>query len=139
MNKKEPNRPGESTLAWVLRRLGANRDLEEGIPAGTPLPLPLRVGELAEDINKAAAALRAGQVPPAVALGAAAASLKPPFDDTKTYFHQGDPVRKVGGDYSFDGTVLTPITKLSGVVRYAVEDDRGVVHIFSARQLEKRL
>lgn len=53
-------------------------------------------------------------------------------------FNIGDAVRKVGGDYRFDGHVQGIITKRSGEVRYAVEDDRGVLFIFHARQLEHR-
>lgn len=53
-------------------------------------------------------------------------------------FVQGDPVSKVGGDYRFDGTVIGVFVKLSGAVRYAVEDDRGVIHIYSAKNLVKR-
>jgi len=45
-------------------------------------------------------------------------------------------VRKVGGDYTFEGVVVAVFTKLSGKVRYVVEDDRGVLHIFSDKQLE---
>lgn len=47
-------------------------------------------------------------------------------------------VRKIGGDYRFDGTVVGIIAKLSGEIRYAVEDDRGIVHIFRREQLERR-
>lgn len=54
-------------------------------------------------------------------------------------FREGDPVSKVTGDYHFDGWVVGIITKRSKVLRYAVEDDRGVVHIFAARQLRIRV
>jgi len=50
-------------------------------------------------------------------------------------FKVGDLVSKAGGDYRFDGTVIGVFTKLSGLVRYAVEDDRGVIHIYSAKNL----
>ena len=50
----------------------------------------------------------------------------------------GDPVRKVGGDYQFEGTVVAAFYKLSGVRRFVVEDDRGVLHVYSARILERR-
>jgi len=53
-------------------------------------------------------------------------------------FSVGDLVSKVGGDYRFDGTVIGVFVKLSGAVRYAVEDDRGVIHIYSAKNLVKR-
>lgn len=45
----------------------------------------------------------------------------------------GSKVSKVGGDYRFDGTIVAAFTKLSGAVRYAVEDDRGVLHIYSRK------
>lgn len=50
-------------------------------------------------------------------------------------FVRGDKVGKVGGDYTFDGIVVSSFLKLSGQRRYAVEDDRGVVHIYSAKNL----
>lgn len=53
-------------------------------------------------------------------------------------FRLGEHVSKVGGDYRFDGTVIGVFVKLSGVVRYAVEDDRGVIHIYSAKNLKRR-
>ena len=49
----------------------------------------------------------------------------------------GDKVRKVGGDYRFDGVVVSVFSKLSGVRRCVVEDDRGVLFIFNEKQLEK--
>lgn len=51
---------------------------------------------------------------------------------------RGDLVSKVGGDYRFDGIVVAAFEKLSGGVRYVVEDDRGVLHIFSAKNLHDR-
>lgn len=47
----------------------------------------------------------------------------------------GSQVKKVGGDYRFDGVVISIFEKLSGQIRYAVEDDRGVIHIYSAKNL----
>lgn len=49
----------------------------------------------------------------------------------------GDKVSKKGGDYRFDGTVVAVFTKLSGVERYVVEDDRGVLHIYGPSNLVK--
>ncbi len=49
-----------------------------------------------------------------------------------------DKVSKVGGDYRFDGTIVAVFTKLSGVVRFVVEDDRGVLHIYSEKNLKIR-
>jgi len=53
-------------------------------------------------------------------------------------FKRLDPVSKSGGDYRFEGHVVGVIEKLSGEVRYAVEDDRGCLHIFNERQLIAR-
>lgn len=53
-------------------------------------------------------------------------------------FSIGDPVSKVGGDYRFDGVVRGVISKLSGEIRYVVEDDRGVLHIYSDMLLVRR-
>lgn len=50
-------------------------------------------------------------------------------------FRQGQTVSKTGGDYTFDGTVVAVFAKLSGKVRYVVEDDRGILHIFSEQNL----
>ena len=52
-------------------------------------------------------------------------------------FAVGDAVRKVGGDYSFEGVVRGVIRKASGAVRFAVEDARGVLMIYSAANLER--
>lgn len=51
------------------------------------------------------------------------------------YFDVDDPVRKVGGDYTFEGWVVAKFNKRSGAVRYVVEDDRGVLHVYSAKNL----
>lgn len=53
-------------------------------------------------------------------------------------FQIGDLVCKRSGDYRFDGTVVAAFRKISGVQRYVVEDDRGVLHIFSTEQLRRR-
>lgn len=53
-----------------------------------------------------------------------------------TYSVVGDKVSKVGGDYTFDGVVVSIFKKLSGQQRFVVEDDRGVLHIFSAKNLK---
>jgi hypothetical protein len=49
----------------------------------------------------------------------------------------GQLVEKVGGDYQFEGHVVAKFAKLSGAVRYVVEDDRGVLHVYSAKILRK--
>lgn len=51
-------------------------------------------------------------------------------------FLVGDKVKKVGGDYTFVGVVVARFTKLSGLIRYVVEDDRGVLHVYNDRNLE---
>lgn len=52
-------------------------------------------------------------------------------------FAIGDYVEKVGGDYQFTGWVVGVPIKRSGAVRYVVEDDRGVLHIYSAKILRR--
>jgi hypothetical protein len=47
----------------------------------------------------------------------------------------GDRVEKIGGDYSFQGVIVVTFTKLSGQKRFVVEDDRGVLHIYSEKNL----
>ena len=47
----------------------------------------------------------------------------------------GDKVEKVGGDYRFDSTIVAVFKKLSGEVRVVAEDDRGILHIFSEKNL----
>lgn len=51
-------------------------------------------------------------------------------------FAVGDFVEKIGGDYTFIGTVVSVFPKLSGSIRYVVEDDRGVLHIYSEKNLK---
>lgn len=46
----------------------------------------------------------------------------------------GRAVAKRGGDYEFDGEIRAVIVKRSGAVRYAVEDDRGLLLVMNARQ-----
>jgi len=48
----------------------------------------------------------------------------------------GDLVEKVGGDYTFVGHVVSVFEKLSGAVRLVVEDDRGVLHVYSEKILK---
>lgn len=51
-------------------------------------------------------------------------------------FDEGDYVRKDGGDYRFEGWVDAVIVKRSGQVRFVVEDNRGLLFIFSERDLK---
>lgn len=50
-------------------------------------------------------------------------------------YNVGDKVSKIGGDYTFDGIVVAVFLKLSGATRYVVEDDRGVLHVYSEKTL----
>lgn len=50
-------------------------------------------------------------------------------------FKVGDKVEKVGGDYTFVGYVVAVFPKLSGAIRLVVEDDRGVLHVYSQKIL----
>lgn len=50
-------------------------------------------------------------------------------------FAAGDHVEKTGGDYCFRGVVVARFVKLTGAVRYVVEDDCGLLFIFNARNL----
>lgn len=52
-------------------------------------------------------------------------------------FQVGDRVIKDGGDYTFEGTVVAVIHKLSGAIRYVVEDDRGILLIMLESKLKK--
>lgn len=53
-------------------------------------------------------------------------------------FKVGDKVEKVGGDYTFVGVVVSVFQKLSGAVRLVVEDDRGVLHVYSEKNLRMK-
>jgi hypothetical protein len=48
----------------------------------------------------------------------------------------GDKVKKVTGDYKFEGTVVAAFEKLSGKPRYVVENEDGILHIFSDKNLK---
>ena len=48
----------------------------------------------------------------------------------------GDTVRKVGGDYTYEGVVVARFYKVSGLVRFVVEDFRGLLFIFNESSLE---
>lgn len=50
----------------------------------------------------------------------------------------GDEVSKVGGDYTFEGMIVAAFYKLSGAPRYVVEDDRGVLHVYSFKNLKRK-
>lgn len=50
-------------------------------------------------------------------------------------FDVGDRVEKHGGDYTLIGHVVAVFAKRSGVVRYVVEDERGILMIYSEKNL----
>lgn len=45
-------------------------------------------------------------------------------------------VKRVNSDYTFEGTIVSVFQKVSRHVRYVVEDDRGVLFIMSAKNLQ---
>jgi hypothetical protein len=47
----------------------------------------------------------------------------------------GDKFTKTGGDYSFKGTVVGVITKLSGEVRVVGENKDGLLFIFNPKAI----
>ena len=49
----------------------------------------------------------------------------------------GDLVGKVGGDYTFEGPVVSEFVRLNGKSQFVCEDDRGVLHIFGEKQIAK--
>ena len=48
----------------------------------------------------------------------------------------GDIVERVNSDYKFVGTIRSVFQKNSGVTRYVVEDDRGILFIWSRKNFE---
>jgi len=52
-------------------------------------------------------------------------------------FQVGDVVIKIGGDYTFEGIVVSAFWKVSGAHRYVVENKNGILHIFSEKNLMK--
>jgi hypothetical protein len=46
-------------------------------------------------------------------------------------------VGKVGGDYTFEGPVVSAFQRLNGKMQFVCEDDRGVLHIFDQKQIAK--
>ena len=56
--------------------------------------------------------------------------------DLKVAFEFGIKVKKVGGDYTYEGVIAGIILKTSGEIRYVVEDDRGMLFIFNEKSLE---
>lgn len=60
---------------------------------------------------------------------------EPVKEKPEFFFSKGEKVSKTNGDYRFDGIVVSAFKKLSGEVRYVVEDDRGILHIYSNKNL----
>jgi hypothetical protein len=53
-------------------------------------------------------------------------------------FEVGEVVEKCVGDYTFIGPVVSKFLKLDGTsLRYVAEDDRGILHVFSQKQLRR--
>lgn len=50
----------------------------------------------------------------------------------------GDSVYKVGGGYRFEGVVVAKFQKLSGQIRYVVENREGLLFISSNYNLEPK-
>lgn len=50
-------------------------------------------------------------------------------------FKVGDYVIKRSGDYTYEGVIVACFTKQSGVVRFVVEDERGLLLIMAPHQL----
>ena len=53
----------------------------------------------------------------------------------KAKYTFGQHVVKETGDYVFEGDIRSVFTKRNGATRYCVENDQGIVHIFSEHQL----
>lgn len=49
----------------------------------------------------------------------------------------GDKIKKMGGDYNYEGTIISIFQKLSGATRVVVEDTRGLLLIMNEKQLER--
>lgn len=50
----------------------------------------------------------------------------------------GDEVVKNDGDYTFEGRIVSVFQKLSGQIRYVVENPAGILHIYSRKNLKKK-
>lgn len=51
-------------------------------------------------------------------------------------YKTGQQFKKVGGDYSFVGTIVSAFTKLNGTVRYVGENKDGLLFIFNEASIE---
>ena len=51
---------------------------------------------------------------------------------------EGDRVEKEGGDYRFEGIIVSKFQKTSGATRFVVENQDGILHIFSEKNLKPK-
>jgi len=51
-------------------------------------------------------------------------------------FDLGAAVIKESGDYTYQGVVVARFRKISGLIRYVVEDKRGLLFIFNDTSLQ---
>lgn len=58
------------------------------------------------------------------------------YMDDEMKYGRGCEFEKVGGDYSFKGTVVTGFRKLNGVVRYVGENADGLLFIFNETSIK---
>lgn len=58
------------------------------------------------------------------------------MSDENHNFYPLDRVDKVTGDYKFTGQIVSVFRKLDGKIRYVVENQDGILHIFSESQLK---
>jgi hypothetical protein len=57
--------------------------------------------------------------------------------DLTSSLHTNDRVLKVGEDSTFEGVIVSVFTKRNGrTIRYVIENDDGVLHIASLKQLK---
>lgn len=49
----------------------------------------------------------------------------------------GHRVEKVTGDYVFEGWIVSKFNKRDGLIRFVVENDDGILHIFSEKNLQR--
>lgn len=62
--------------------------------------------------------------------------MQSPDKDRKREFKTGDEVEKTTGDYKYRGVVVAVFHKRNGATRVCVENDDGMLFIFSEQQLE---
>ena len=60
-----------------------------------------------------------------------------PVNGVSSTIQVGYLVERVNSDYKFVGTVVSEFKKTTGLTRYVVEDDRGVLFIWRRENFEK--